>query len=153
LSPGLKWHLVDGEGARPSTALLAHVDVPSGAHSFRGHAVRPSLRAVFEWELPADFGLGVMPGVIYDSRDDGHRYTAGVLGVVLGYNWSERLRTFVEFAGQQFASSANGGNIITYDVGISYLLTNTVQVDTAVNVGANHFTPDVAWTVGLSVKF
>ena len=153
LSLGVKWHMADGAGWRPATAWLAHVDVPSGSESLRGHGARPSLRAVFEWELPANFGIGVMPGVIYDSRDDGHRYTAGILGVVLGYEWTEDLRTFVEVAGRQLATPDNGGNIITYDIGISYRIRQNVQIDTAVNFGANHSTPDLTWTVGLSIKF
>jgi len=153
LSIGVKWHMVDGEGMRPSTALLAHVDVPSGSDSLRGHGVRPSLRASLEWELPANFDLGVMPGVAYDSRDDGHRYAAGILGVVLGYEWRDGLRTFIEVAGRQLAAPDNGGNVITYDTGISYLIRRNVQIDAAVFFGANHSTPDLAWTVGVSIKF
>lgn len=83
VSLGLKWHTMDGEGARPSMAWLLHADMPSGSESLRGHAVRPSLRAVMEWELPHESSLGIMPGVIYDSRDDGHRYTAGIFGVTV----------------------------------------------------------------------
>lgn len=150
---GLKWHTQDGEGARPSVAWLLHADFPIGSSDFRGHAVRPSLRASLEWELPASFGLGVMPGVVYDSREDGHRYTAGILGVVLGYNWTEQLRTFVEVAGRQLATPENGGNIVTYDVGIGWIFTPSMQVDAAVSFGANDHTPDLAWTVGFSVKF
>jgi outer membrane putative beta-barrel porin/alpha-amylase len=150
---GLKWHMQDGEGGRPSVAGLLHADVRSGSESLRGHGIRPSLRASFEWELPSHSSLGVMPGVIYDSRDDGHRYAAGILGATLGHNWTERLHTFVEVAGRQLARPADGGNIITYGLGAAYLIVPTVQVDTGMFIGANHHTPDVSWTVGLSAKF
>lgn len=150
---GVKWHMQDGEDKRPSVAALLHADLPTGSSGLRGHAIRPSLRASFEWELPKESSIGIMPGVIYDSRDDGHRYAAGILGVTLGHNWTEQFRTFIEVAAQQLARPDNGGNQITYDFGGAYLIRSNVQIDAAMFIGANNHTPDVAWTIGLSVKF
>ncbi|MEO8629059.1 MAG: transporter [Betaproteobacteria bacterium] len=150
---GVKWHVADRAGLKPSVAWLLHADLPSGAESLRGHAVRPSLRASLEWDLPGDSSIGVMPGVIYDSRDDGHRFTAGIFGVSFGHAWNDRLHSFLEVAATQIASPANGGNLVTYDVGFSYLLTPMMQVDAGAFIGANQHTPDIAWTVGFSVKF
>jgi hypothetical protein len=150
---GVKWHMQDGQEARPSVASLLHAEVPSGTPDLRGHGIRPSLRFSLEWELPKESSLGVMPGVIYDSRDDGHRFTAGILGVTLSHNWTEPLRTFVEVAARQLATPADGGNIVTYDFGVAYLITPMVQIDAAMFIGANHHTPDVSWTIGLSAKF
>ena len=152
-SIGLKWHTHDGEGAAPAIAWLLHVDLATGARAFRGNGMRPSLRTVFEWELPQDFSLGVMPGVIYDTADSNRRHLAGILAAVVGKAWNERLRTFVEIAGQRIASSRNGGSTVTYDVGAAYLLSNDMQIDSAFSWGANKNTPDFAWTVGLSVRF
>ena len=150
---GVKWHMLDGEGVRPSVAWLLHADLPSGSPSLRGHGIRPSLRASLEWELPHENSLGIMPGVIYDSADDGHRYTAGILAVTFGHNWTEQFRTFGEVAAHQLATPGDGGNIVTYDFGVAYLITPKVQIDAAMFIGANHQTPDIAWTIGLSAKF
>ena len=153
VSVGLKWHMLDGEGSRPSVGWLLHADLPTGSSDFRGHGVRPSLRAVAEWELPGDNALGVMPGVMYDARDDAHRYTAGIFGITFAHEWTERLRSFVELAAHQLAKPEDGGNVITYDAGVAWLITPKVQLDAAVYVGANDHAPDFVWTVGLSVKF
>jgi hypothetical protein len=150
---GVKWHMLDGEGMRPSVGWLLHADLPSGSPSLRRHGIRPSLRASLEWELPHESSLGVMPGVIYDSADDGHRFTAGILGVTFGHNWTERFRTFAEVAAHQLATPVDGGNLVTCDFGLAYLITPTVQIDAALFIGANHQTPDVFWTLGLSAKF
>lgn len=152
LSPGLKWHALDGEGARPSIGILLHADIDSGSRPFRGEGVRPSLRAAMEWELPNDFSFGVMPGVVYD-KTDGRRHASGILAVVLGKEWTPRFRSFVEVAGERIASSRNGGSTVTYNTGVAYLLTHNVQIDSALSWAANHNTPDFAWTVGLSVRF
>ena len=152
-SIGLKWHTQDGEGAVPSIAWLFHADLETGSRAFRGNGVRPSLRAVSEWELPQDFSVGVMPGIIYEMTDTNRRYAAGILAVVLGKSWNEHVRTFIEISGQRIASSRNGGSTVTYDTGAVYLLTNDVQIDTAFSWGANKNTPDFGWTVGLSARF
>jgi hypothetical protein len=153
VSLGVKWHVFDEAGARPSLGLLAHVDLDTGSAAFRAAGKGGSLRAVAEWELPDEFSLGVMPGVAWQRNDDGGRYTSAIFGVVLGKEWNDRFRTFIEYAAQQVAHARDGGTVATVNAGAAYLLTNTVQVDTALSRGVTDKTPDWSWTVGLSVKF
>jgi hypothetical protein len=153
VSLGLKWHVADEQGMRPSMGVLAHVDLDSGSGPFRAPGKGGSLRLAAEWELPNDFGLGVMPGIAWQRNDNGERYTSGIFGIVLGKDLSERSRIFVEYSAPQIASGRNGGSLSTFDIGGSHLLTDTVQVDTALSRGLNRNTPDWSWTVGLSIKF
>lgn len=151
-SLGVKWHLADQADAMPSLGLLAHVDLDSGSAGFRGNGKRPSLRVSAEWDLPDEFALGVMPGLIRDQADDGRHFTAGIFGIVLGKEWTPRWRSFIEVAAPQIARARDGGNIVTFDVGAAYLLTERCQLDTAVSRGLNRNTADWSWTVGLSFK-
>lgn len=153
LDIGAKWHMRDQEGALPSVGWLLHATLDTGSSAFRGGDVRPSLRASIEWDLGGGWGLGLMPGLAYDKDASGDRYTAGIFGAVLGYSLNDRSRVFAEIAAAQIASDEHGGDVVAFDFGATYLLTDTVQVDTAVNVGANDDTPDLAWTLGLSMKF
>jgi hypothetical protein len=59
----------------------------------------------------------------------------------------------VEVAAERIASSRNGGSNVTYNAGVAHLLTNNMQLATALSRGANHNTPDFAWTIGLSMRF
>jgi hypothetical protein len=155
VSLGLKWHTHDGDEAsgKPAIAWLFHADLDSGSQPFRGHGVRPSVRMVAEWELPHDLSLGVMPGVLRDTNEDGQHFVAGIFAVTFGKGWTDNFRTFIEVAGQQLTSKKNGGSVVTYDTGMAYMLSPTMQIDAAVSIGANHNTPDRLWTVGFSVKF
>lgn len=154
-SLGVKWHMRDGDEAHgtPSVAWLAHVDTDSGSSALRGHGARPSLRMVAEWELPKDFSFGVMPGIVLDRGDDGSRFTAGILAVVLGKEWSPAWKSFIEVAGQQLTSRRHGGSVVTLDGGVSYLITPSVQVDMSVARGLTRTSPDFTWGAGLSVRF
>ena len=155
LSVGIKWHTAEGDEAthKPGTAWLFHVDVDSGSSAFRGQGLRPSLRFVAEWELPDGFSLGVMPGIYLDKNEQGKHFTGGILAATLGKTLTEKLHGFVELAGQQIASSRNGGSLLTFDTGLAYLLSNDMQIDTALSRGLNKTSPDFSWTVGFSARF
>ncbi|MCA1856545.1 transporter [Massilia oculi] len=148
---GLKWHALDAAGAMPSVGVLLHADLDSGSRAFRGQGLRPSLRVVGEWEPDDGYSLGLMPGIGVE-RDEGGRYRYGILGVVLGKSFGERLRGFAEVALPQIARSAHGGTQASFDLGGAYLLSSTVQLDAMLSRGLNSRTPDLALTIGLSFK-
>lgn len=151
---GVKWHSYDGnEAEKPSIGWLFHADLPTGAEAFKGHSIRPSVRGVAEWDLPNAFSLGVMSGLIWDTDSDNKRFVGGILGVVVGKEFSDSFRGFVEWSGQELTSDAHGGSNITYDTGVAYLINKMTQVDTAMSFGANDETADFSWTLGLSMKF
>jgi hypothetical protein len=150
---GLKWHALDGGAATPSLAFLLHGDVPTGSAAFRGIGIRPSLRAVGEWELPGSFALGVMPGVAYDPNGGtGQQWTA-ILGATLGRPVSERLRFFAEYAAEQLPTSANGGTVALLDLGTAFLVTRDLQLDLSYRHGLTTLAADHALALGFSQRF
>jgi hypothetical protein len=157
---GAKWHIQDEAGGAPSIGVLAHVDLASGSEAFRGHGARPSLRIVYEWELANDLALGLENGILYASTAGdktagirSQRYASGIFGVTLAKSWTERFRTFIEFAAPQIAKAKFGGTVATLDVGAAYLLSDTVQIDTALTHGLNNRSADFNWSIGISAKF
>lgn len=155
VSLGAKWHTQDGQAgtAVPSMAWLLHVELPTGSPALRGHGARPSLRAVAEWELPHDTSLGVMPGVMFDTDEQGRRFTAGILAVTLGKDFDGDVHGFVELAGQSLASERHGGQVISFDTGAAVRLTRDLQLDVSLQKGLNHTTPDWQVGLGLSARF
>ena len=154
-SLGLKWQMQKGDDktGKPGMAMLFHADLDSGSGEFRGKGVRPSVRFVAEYELANEMSLGLMPGIVFDKNEDGKRFTSGLFGIVLGKGWTEQWRTFIELSLQQIASSKNGGNVVTFDVGTAYLLNKHTQVDFVVSRGLNKNTPDWNLGAGFSIKF
>jgi len=152
---GVKWHVQDGDEAQglPGMAWLLHLDADTGSSAFRGQGIRPSLRFVGEWDLPHEMSVGVMPGLVMDRNADGKRFVAGILAVTLGKVWTPAWRTFVELAGQQIASKSNGGSVVTFDAGATYLVNDSLQLDVSLSRGLTRESPDFAWGVGVSLRF
>jgi len=141
---GLKWHSQDRDESqgKPSVSWLLHFDTPSGSEQFKGDGIRPSLRSVMTWDLPFDLDLGVMPGIRYDTREDGQRFTSAILGVVLNRRFSERFRAFVEFSAPQIAPAIDGGVLASWDIGAAYLVNNDLQLGFRAGIAANRNSPD-----------
>ncbi|MBD8532170.1 MULTISPECIES: transporter [unclassified Massilia] len=149
---GLSWHVLDGDGMRPSLGVLVDAELPTGSRRLRGEGVRPSLRVVGEWALPGELELGLMPGVAVESDDDGGRYTYGIFGAVLEKAFSERLHGFAEIALPQIARSRHGGTQARFDVGAAWFVSSDCQIDTMFSRGLNDRTPYASFTVGLSIR-
>jgi hypothetical protein len=150
---GLKWHVKDAKEGSPSIGVVTQLDVDSGSAEFRRSGVRPSVRVSAEWELPSDMSLGAMSGLAHDRNASGGRFASGILGLVLGKSWNDRVSTFVEIAMPQIAHAKDGGTASTFDIGAGYLLSKDWQVDIALFKGLNKYTPDTSWTIGLSGRF
>ena len=150
---GLKWHIPGSEQSGPSLGVLFHVDLDSGSEAFQGEGLRPSIRVVAEWEIGENMSFGLMPGLVSDKDDNGERFTAGILGAVLGYSLNERLRVFGELAAEQIASGSHGGDVLNFDVGTAWLLSDDAQLDAAASFGLTDETPEWAVTLGYSIRF
>lgn len=153
VSLGTKWHAGDQALGGASTAVLLHVDLPTGEPAFRGRGARPSLRGVAEWELSEHDGLGVMPGLVWNTDDQGDRYLGLLLGATFGHAWTDHLRSFVEVVGEDLRDTRDAPAQFRFDTGVAWLLTRDTQIDTAAYLGLNDATPDVALTIGLSSRW
>jgi hypothetical protein len=151
---GVKWRArqSDGVGSGPGIALLIHADIDSGSEEFKGEGIRPSVRMVAEWELPGDMAIGVMPGLVYDNVN-GERFINGIMAATMSVPLATQWRGFVELAAASIASEEHGGNVVTFDAGVTYLVSNDVQLDVAMARGLTSNTPEWNVGVGLSIRF
>jgi hypothetical protein len=143
LSAGLKWHVADQDGMRPSVGMIAEVALPTGSAALRGSGFRPAVELPVEWDLGHDWSLGVMPGVVRDSD-----VTYGVFAASVGKAFSERLHGFAEVAAPQIGH----GTQAIVDTGVSWLVNRDCQIDAMVVHGVNRQTPGLSLAFGVSVR-
>lgn len=151
---GFKLKLADGDekSGTPGIAFLARAELASGSQQFRGDGTRPSALLVADWDLPNEVSVGLMTGAYREQGPSG-KYTGYVFSATTSKGWTDKFRTFAEIAAQQITAKKDGGNVVTFDVGATYIMTKDVQLDFAYYHGINKEAPDASVTVGVSVRF
>jgi hypothetical protein len=140
---GGKLHLLDGGewGSWPSVALLAHLDVDP---TFQ---VEPIGKLLVDAGLPGDFDLGFNAGL---SRPVAGGPTASFAGS-LSHDLVGPFRSYLELSGDQGLAAGTG--TLGVDGGVTLLLNDDLQLDTAVYRGLTPGAVDWYVTSGMSARF
>ena len=150
---GAKINLIArADGWRPELALLSGLSLPTGDHGFSSDGVDPSFLVAFAHELLPRLSLGYNVGAAWESSADRpNRDAFLVYSVVLGVRLTDHLSTFIELFGDRQTT----GTIATsasVDGGLTWLVTDIVQVDVSVGRGLWGPTDDVFVGTGLSFR-
>ncbi len=149
-----KFSLLGDDGGKIAIALIPYVKIPTARAPIGNGQVEGGVNMPVLFSLPYDFALTVEPemSVLKNALNDGKQ--ASVTGVVnLGRKIVGDLSGFVEIYAQGFTDRATAGPNVTFDYGLSYLLTKTIQVDAGANVGLNARTPSLNIYSGLAFRF
>ena len=150
---GAKINLITrADGWRPELALLSGLSLPTGDHGFSSDGVDPSFLVAFAHELLPRLSLGYNVGAAWESSADRpNRDAFLVYSVVLGVRLTDHLSTFIELFGdrQTTGTSATSASV---DGGLTWLVTDIVQVDVSVGRGLWGPTDDVFVGTGLSFR-
>lgn len=153
---GLKWHLLDTEGLRPSFGLLAHLTVPTGKKGFSGEGYVPTFKTLIEWDLPRDFSLGMNLGFDVSVQDTvGDKFARFLYAVAFGIPspiLTEQLRFFTGASGI-IPTVSGKSEQHSVEGGVTFLYTPNLQFDTFVTAGLNRNTTDIGTGLGLSWRF
>ena len=150
---GAKINLIArADGWRPEFALLSGLSLPTGDHGFSSNGVDPSFLVAFAHELLPRLSLGYNVGAAWkSSADRPNRDAFLVYSVVFGVRLTDHLSTFIELFGDRQTT----GTIATsasVDGGLTWLVTDIVQVDVSVGRGLWGPTDDVFVGTGLSFR-
>lgn len=153
LEVGLKWHLLDNEGSRPSFALIPSVILPTGEDGFSAEDPVYQLNAMSEWTLANGWGIGALAGLLNGPSGDDDRFNQETFGLAAGRSlpspaWSaygEVAYVVTDLDGASDSSFAGAG--------IKYLAGNNVQLDLSFDRGMTDDSPDWLFGFGLAARF
>lgn len=135
-------------------ALLPYVSLPTDRlNGISPEGIDGGLMSFFIVKLGAGFSLGINAGVhsVQDIETTGRHFeTSG--SASLGYEWSEKLTTYLEVA-TRLATRDPLGDIGILGGGVSYKITSNFQLDAGVNFGVTQASYSVAPFVGVTARF
>lgn len=144
---GIKVQVLASDGASPSLTLLPSVVLPIGRSDFSAGDPVLGLSAAAGFALPQGLGATLVAGVSVPTADGAQ--ATGTAVALLGRALTPALSGYVEAA----AFPTDGATPLYAGAGLACLLSPTVQIDAALDVGLNAAAADVLGGLGLSIRF
>ena len=141
------------DGGTTALAFMPYVKFPTSQDSLGNRAVEGGLIIPLAVELPLGWSMGLMTEFDFMQSADGAGYHPEfVNSITFGHNIVGRLAGYVEFF-SQVSADRDAPWIGTADLGLSYRLTDNLQLDAGVNLGVTRAADDLVPFLGLSLRF
>jgi hypothetical protein len=131
---------------------MPFVKLPLPHSSLRNGDTEGGIIMPFAADLPGDWGMSAMSEIDFVSGDGGDYETEWVNSITVTYDFTSRLGCYVEF----FTVTSTAPEFPwqgQVDFGLTYALTDDLQLDLGCNFGVTKSAPDYNPFVGLSVRF
>jgi hypothetical protein len=152
---GLKLRLTPTADDRPpgfpAASLLLGTTVPVGSDDLTSDEWEPEARLALDWIVTDLLSVGANVGIAYPSAD-GDRFDQLLASVTLGIAATDRLGVFVETYG--FSEEEPDGDATQYaDTGVTFALTDNLQLDARIGFGLNDPSPERFIGVGVAARW
>jgi Putative MetA-pathway of phenol degradation len=152
LTVRVKANFWGNDGGPTAMGVMPFVKFPLKSDAIGNDEIEGGLILPFAWNLSGRLHLGLMTEIdrLADEEGGGHHFE-WINSVTLGADITDRLGAYAEFA----AVLAEGGGEWTgqIDTGVTYALTDDIQLDAGCNFGVTETAPDYQPFVGLSIRF
>jgi len=148
------WGNDDFERQGSALALLPYITLPTDARNgISSEHMEGGIIVPLAVALPNNFGIGFNGGIAWLRSETTGDYNAEYLATAaLSYEWTGKLGTYYEIAAN-FAPADDDGTAVMLGTGLTYAVSDNVQLDAGINFGvtsaADRFNP----FVGISTRF
>ena len=147
----LKINLWGNDGGRTAFALMPFLKFPTAQDHLGNGAFEGGLIVPLAVSLPADWNMGVMTEFDFNQDDSGDGYDIEFINTItFSHAIVGDLSGYAEF----FSSVRRGSEWVgTVDLGLTYGLTDDIQLDAGINLGVTRAADDLNPFVGASWRF
>lgn len=143
-----KWNLFGNDGGGSALALFPYVEIPTDAGASDGEW-EGGLMLPYSRDLAEGVSLGLMAGLDLVAPDDDGDHDLELLHTaVLGFDVTERVGTFVEYAGVL----AEDDYLAAFDTGVTLAVHADLVLDAGIRVGLTREAEDFGAFVGFTAR-
>jgi hypothetical protein len=148
-----KLNLWGNDEGDTALAFLPYLKLPTSQDHLGNHAVEGGFSFPFTVNLPAEWQLGLMTKWSYRQDGGGDNYHSEFEhSIILGRDICGKLAGYAEF--YSLVSTERGSDWLgIVGLGLTYGLTDNVQLDTGINLGVTRSAPDYNPWVGITWRF
>ena len=149
----LKVNFWGNDGGRTAFGVMPFVKFPTSRRGLGNNSVEGGIIFPLAVELPAGFGMGMMTEFDFLRNEAGSgRHVEFINSVTVGHDIVGKLGGYLEFF-SAVSTERDSAWVGTVDVGLTYGLTDNLQLDTGVNLGVTRSADDLNTFLGLSFRF
>jgi outer membrane putative beta-barrel porin/alpha-amylase len=149
----LKVNLWGNDGGRTAFAFFPFMKFPTGTGGLNNNSIEGGAIFPFSMTLPAKFELGMETGVVVSRNESSANYHEEfVNSITFSREIAGKLSGYCEFF-SIVNTERDSSWIGTADFGLTYALTENVQLDCGCNIGVTDAADDINAFSGLSVRF
>ncbi len=149
----LKINLWGNDGGKTAFAVMPFIKFPTAQDHLGNGAFEGGLILPLAVELPAGWSLGVMTEFDFNEDGSGDGYHAEFINTItVSHALVGELSGYAEFF-SSVSSEDDSDWIGTVDLGLTYGLTDYIQLDAGVNIGVTRAADDINPFVGVSWRF
>jgi Putative MetA-pathway of phenol degradation len=149
----LKINLWGNDGGKTAFGILPFVKFPANTGNLGNNAVEGGVIFPLAVKLPAGWDMGLETGSSFLRNEQDRGYHAEFVNMVtVGHELIGKLGGYLEFFSS--VSTERGSSWVgTVDLGLTYGLTDNIQLDAGVNLGVTRSADDMNAFTGFTVRF
>lgn len=149
----LKGNMWGNDGGPTALALMPYVKLPTNQDDLGNNSVEGGLIVPLAVELPGGWGMGVMTqfDFIRDESGSGH-HPEFVNTITFAHDIVGNLGGYIEFF-SAVSTERDSEWVGTVDAGLTYGLTEDIQLDAGINIGVTRSADDWNPFLGISWRF
>lgn len=148
----VKVNLWGNDSGATALAVMPFVKFPTNSDDLGNSAVEGGIIVPLAVSLPADWGMGLMTQFDFRRNAQKDYYTDFINTVTLGHQIIGNLDGYVEFF-SSFNQEADADLVGTVDLGLTYAVSEDIQLDSGVNIGVTRSANDFNPFLGCSVRY
>jgi hypothetical protein len=153
LTVRLKQNLWGNDGGTTALALMPFVKLPTNTNGFGNDAVEFGVIVPLAITVSDRVGVGLMTKVDPLRKSDGKSYRPSFINsATVAFTLTNKLGLYTELFTERGTERGARWNV-TGDVGLTYAVSENIQLDTGVNLGITEAADDLNLFVGLSRRF
>ena len=138
------------DGGKTALAIMPFLKFPTNQDGLGNDSVEGGVIVPLAIELSGGWGMGLMTEVDFlrNSTDDGYEVSF-INSITFSHDIAGKLGGYVEFF-SEVRSEDTSNWVGTLDLGLTYGLTDDVQLDAGINIGLTDSAPDLNPFIGVS---
>ena len=148
-----KWNAWGNDGGATAFGVMPYLKLPTNQDNLGNNSAEGGLIFPFAVELPAGWSMGLMTqfDIIRDANGSGY-HPEFLNSITFGHDIAGNLAGYVEFFSAVSTESETDW-VSTLDIGLTFGLTEDIQLDGGVSIGVTRAADDINPFIGISWRF